>query len=144
MADVHEPQVRSYNMSQIRSKNTKPEIFVRKYLHSQGIRYRLHVKTMPGRPDLVLPRYRTVIFIHGCFWHGHEGCKYFVIPQTNRIFWKKKIEDNKLRDKRNVLALKKAQWKVIEVWECKIKSYNREKFLQQLLRRILANDRSHH
>lgn len=144
MADVHEPHVRSYNMSQIRSKNTKPEIFVRKFLHGQGIRYRLHVKTMPGRPDLVLTRYRTVIFIHGCFWHGHEECKYFVLPQTNRTFWIKKIEGNRQRDKQNVRALKEAKWKVIEVWECKIKSYNREKFLQQLLRRILANDRSHH
>lgn len=136
MADVHEPHVRSYNMSQIRSSNTKPEMVVRSYLHRQGIRYRLHSTNLPGKPDLVLRKYRTVIFVHGCFWHGHEGCKYFVIPKTNRGFWVAKINGNKARDKRNIAALKKEKWKVIEIWECELKSGDHSKFLDQIIRRI--------
>ena len=87
MADVHDKQTRSYNMSQIRSRNTKPELLVRKFLDAHGFRYRLHVKDLPGKPDLVLPKYKTVIFIHGCFWHGHENCKYFVVPKTTTEWW---------------------------------------------------------
>jgi DNA mismatch endonuclease (patch repair protein) len=82
MADVHNKETRSYNMSRIKGKNTKPEMLVRKFLHANGFRYRLHVKNLPGKPDIVLPKYKTVIFIHGCFWHGHENCKYFVVPKT--------------------------------------------------------------
>jgi len=92
MADVHTKEVRSYNMSQIRSKNTKPELVVRRYLFAKGFRYRLHSKDLPGKPDIVLPKYRTVIFVHGCFWHGHEGCKYFGIPKTNTEWWVNKIK----------------------------------------------------
>lgn len=125
-------------MSQIRSKNSKPEMVVRKFLHGQGLRFRLHVKDLPGKPDLVLKKYNTVIFIHGCFWHGHEGCRYFVLPKTNAKFWETKILTNKERDKASVKALKKDKWRIIEIWECEIKSYNREKTLKKLLKKIIT------
>lgn len=121
MADVHEPEVRSYNMSRIRSKNTKPEIKVRKYLFSNGFRYRLHQKNLPGKPDIVLKKYNTVIFIHGCFWHGHDGCKYFVVPKTRTAWWLEKIRKNKLNDQVNMEKLKQIGWKVIVIWECELK-----------------------
>lgn len=91
MADVHEPKVRSYNMSQIKSKNTKPEMLVRKFLFSKGLRFRIHDKKLPGKPDIVLKKYNTILFIHGCFWHWHKGCKYFVIPKTRADWWLEKI-----------------------------------------------------
>jgi DNA mismatch endonuclease (patch repair protein) len=94
VADVHTPEQRSYNMSRIRGKDTKPEELVRKYLFSQGFRYRKNDVRLPGKPDIVLPKYKTVIFVNGCFWHAHEGCKYFVWPKNNAGFWKKKIESN--------------------------------------------------
>src|SRR6056297_682707 len=106
MADVHEPKTRSYNMSQIQAKDTKPEMMVRKFLHSNGFRYGLHRKDLPGKPDLVLPKYNSVIFVHGCFWHVHEDCKYFKLPKTRTEFWKKKLNGNKERDERNVQELK--------------------------------------
>jgi DNA mismatch endonuclease, patch repair protein len=87
MADVHDKETRSYNMSRIKGKDTKPEMLVRKFLHAKGFRYRLHVKNLPGKPDIVLPKYKTVIFVHGCFWHKHEGCKYFVVPKTRTDFF---------------------------------------------------------
>lgn len=121
MADVHSPDVRSYNMSMIRGKNTKPEIIVRKFLHSKGFRFRLHKKDLPGKPDIVLPKYKTVIFIHGCFWHGHKNCKYFVVPKTRTKWWLKKIEGNKQTDKRNNLKLRKESWKIITLWTCQLK-----------------------
>ena len=105
MADVHTPKQRSYNMSRIRGKDTKPEELVRKYLFSQGFRYRKNDARLPGKPDIVLPKYKTVIFVNGCFWHAHEGCKYFVWPKNNSDFWKKKIEGNILRDKNNLYIL---------------------------------------
>jgi len=98
MADVHEPEIRSYNMSRIKGKDTKPEMLVRKFLFSNGLRYRLHDKKLPGKPDLVLTKYRIVIFVHGCFWHGHNGCKYYVIPKTRTKWWKEKIDGNIERD----------------------------------------------
>lgn len=119
--DVHEPEVRSYNMSRIKGKDTKPEMLVRKFLFAQGFRYRLHVKNLPGKPDIVLPKYKTVIFIHGCFWHGHKGCRYFVVPKTRTEWWINKIERNKQNDKIAIKALKKAQWDVITIWECELK-----------------------
>ena len=119
--DVHDKATRSYNMSCIKGKGTKPEEFVRKYLFSQGFRYRKNDKRLPGTPDIVLPKYRTVIFVNGCFWHGHEGCKYFVWPKNNADFWKKKIEQNIARDKRDFLLLQEAGWRVIVVWECSLK-----------------------
>ena len=95
MADVHSPEVRSYNMSMIKGKNTKPEMVVRKYLHSHGFRFRLHDKRLPGKPDIVLPKYKTVIMVHGCFWHGHEGCRYYIVPKTRTEWWLNKINRNK-------------------------------------------------
>ena len=123
MADVHEPETRSYNMSQIQAKDTKPDMLVRKFLHSNGYRYRLHVKDLPGKPDLVLSKYNTVIFVHGCFWHAHEGCKYFKIPKTRTEWWKEKLYGNKERDKKIVKELKDLGWNVIIVWECELREY---------------------
>ena len=133
--DVHSKEVRSYNMSRIKGKDTKPEETVRKYLFSQGFRYRKNDKKLPGTPDIVLPKYKTVIFVNGCFWHGHEGCKYFVWPKNNAEFWHKKIRDNILRDQRKVRALDLLGWKVIVVWECKIKS-DKENTLKNLMKEI--------
>ena len=133
--DVHSKEVRSYNMSRIKGKDTKPEETVRKYLFSQGFRYRKNDKKLPGTPDIVLPKYKTVIFVNGCFWHGHEGCKYFVWPKNNAEFWHKKIRDNILRDQKKVQALDLLGWKVIVVWECKIKS-DKENTLKNLMKEI--------
>ncbi len=121
MADVHTKAQRSYNMSRIKGKDTKPEMLVRKHLHAQGFRYKLHDKTLPGKPDLVLPKYKTVIFIHGCFWHGHAKCKYFTIPKTRTEWWTEKIAKNKANDEKAVKLLRKEGWKIITVWECKLK-----------------------
>lgn len=109
-------------MSKIRSKNTKPELVVRKFLFNQGYRYRLHDKKLPGSPDIVLPKYKTVIFVHGCFWHGHAECKYFLVPKTRTEWWLDKISTNKNNDLRSEIALKESGWKVISIWECEIKS----------------------
>ena len=133
--DVHSKEVRSYNMSRIKGKDTKPEETVRKYLFYQGFRSRKNDKRLQGTPDIVLPKYKTVIFVNGCFWHGHEGCKYFVWPKNNAEFWHKKIRDNILRDQRKVQALDLLGWKVIVVWECKIKS-DKENALKNLIKEI--------
>lgn len=109
-------------MSRIKSSNTKPEEIVRKYLFSKGFRYRKNDKRLPGTPDIVLPKYKTVIFVNGCFWHGHEGCRFFVVPKTNTKFWVNKIEANKQRDSRKTNDLQSLGWKVIVVWECQLKS----------------------
>lgn len=136
--DVHEPEVRSYNMSRIKGKNTRPEMVVRKFLFAQGFRYRLHVKKLPGKPDIVLPKYKTVILIHGCFWHGHNGCRYFVVPKTRTEWWVKKIERNKQNDKIAIKALKRAQWDVITIWECELKPAKALSTFSQLLSRLVA------
>jgi DNA mismatch endonuclease (patch repair protein) len=133
MADVHEPEVRSYNMSQIKGKDTKPEMLVRKFLHANGLRYRLHVKDLPGKPDIVLPKYKTIIQVNGCFWHGHDGCKYFVIPKTRTEWWKEKIEKTQLKDKDNNLKLSDMGWNIITIWECELKPNMREKALVDLV-----------
>ena len=111
---------RSRNMSAIKSKNTKPEIKVRKILHSMGYRFRLHSKDLPGSPDIVLPKYKTVIFVHGCFWHRHENCKYASTPKTRQEFWEAKFRENINRDKLNQENLSSKGWKIIVVWECEI------------------------
>jgi DNA mismatch endonuclease (patch repair protein) len=136
MADVHNKKTRSYNMSQIRSGNTKPELLVRKFLHANGFRYKLHDKTLPGKPDIVLPKYKTIIFIHGCFWHGHANCKYYVVPKTRTNWWLNKINTNKANDVRAVEALKKDGWRIITVWECKLKPGKIEKTLISLLKNL--------
>lgn len=121
MADVHEPEIRSYNMSQIKGKDTKPEIMVRKFLFSMGFRYKLHVKKLPGKPDLVFPKYNSVVFVNGCFWHGHEGCKYFVVPKTRTEWWLEKINRNKMKDVGNITLLHQEGWNVVIIWECELK-----------------------
>jgi DNA mismatch endonuclease, patch repair protein len=133
MADVHSKTTRSYNMSRIRSKDTKPEIIVRKFLFSKGFRFRLHDKNLMGKPDIVLPKYKTIIFIHGCFWHGHKGCKYFVAPKTRTEWWLNKINTNKLHDLTNTRLLKKTGWTVITLWECNLKKAKLDKILSKLL-----------
>ena len=140
MADVHEPATRSYNMSQISGKDTKPEMIVRRFLHKNGFRYRLHVKDLPGKPDLVLPKYNTVIFVHGCFWHVHEGCDYFKLPQTNTEFWKEKLYGNKSRDQKHIQELEDIGWIVIVVWECELKPNKMNKTLIRLVE-VLENSR---
>ena len=137
MTDVHNKEIRSYNMSQIRGKNTKPELIVRKYLFSNGFRYRLNVKNLPGKPDLVLPKYKTVIFINGCFWHGHQGCRYFVIPRTRTDWWLEKINRTKYRDQENILHLKALGWNVITIWECQLKKDSREITLLQTKKSLI-------
>lgn len=112
---------RSYNMSRIRSKSTKPELIVRQWLWSHGYKYRLNVKSVPGKPDIVLRKYRTAIFVNGCFWHGHESCSNYVIPKSNTEFWLTKIEHNKERDQKEYKVLEEAGWHVIVIWECQIK-----------------------
>ena len=119
--DIHDKKTRSYNMSRIRGKNTKPEITVRKYLFSKGFRYRKNDRKLPGSPDIVLPKYKTVIFVNGCFWHGHKGCRYFVVPKTNTEFWVNKINTNIERDENKYKTLKDMGWTVIVIWECQLK-----------------------
>lgn len=136
MADVHDTATRSYNMSRIRGKDTKPELLVRKFLHTQGYRYRLHVKDLPGKPDIVLPKYKTVIFIHGCFWHGHTNCKYFKVPQTRTEWWLNKINSNKANDEKVVKQLRKEGWKTIVIWECQLKPLKAQRTLLSLTKRI--------
>ena len=137
MADKHSKEARSYNMSMIKGKDTKPEMLVRRFLHSEGFRYTLHSKKLPGKPDIVLPKYNTVIFVHGCFWHGHKNCKYFVVPKTNTDFWLSKINGNISNDVKVIKTLKKDLWKVNVVWECEIKKDKIQKTLTALVKKIL-------
>jgi DNA mismatch endonuclease (patch repair protein) len=136
MADVHDKKTRSFNMSRIRSKDTGPEILVRKFLFGKGFRYKLHDKMLPGKPDLVFPKYKTVIFIHGCFWHGHEGCKYFVIPKTRRKWWIEKINRNKQLDAEHNKELKNMGWNIVTVFECRLRPKNRDRTLNQLATKL--------
>lgn len=138
MADVHDADTRSYNMSCVKSKNTKPEIWVRKYLFACGFRYRINVKKLPGTPDIVLPKYKTAIFVNGCFWHGHKNCRFFVIPKTRTEWWLDKINRNIDRDQANILALKKSGWRVITIWECQLKPAIRDDTLLNLSKIILT------
>ena len=137
------PQQRHLCMSHIRSKDTKPEQLVRQALWHKGFRYRLHVKDLPGKPDIVLPKYKTAIFVNGCFWHGHKGCKDFVIPKSNTSFWLEKIGKNKNRDEQNITALISAGWKVITIWECELKKPVIEATLSELLQTFLSFSNSY-
>ena len=137
--DVHDKKTRSFNMSRIKGKNTKPEELVRKYLFSQGFRYRKNVRTLPGSPDIVLPKYKTAIFVNGCFWHGHVGCKYFVWPENNAEFWRKKITANIERDSRNIKLLEQTGLRVLIVWECELKKGKAETVLANLAIQIISN-----
>jgi len=136
MADVHDRKTRSYNMSRILAANTKPELIVRKFLFSQGFRYKLHDKTLPGKPDIVLPKYRTAILVHGCFWHGHEGCAFFVVPKTRTDWWLDKINSNKERDERNSKDLLCRNLTILTIFECELRPKIREKTLGNLLRSL--------
>lgn len=137
MADIKTPEARSYNMSQIRGKDTKPELVVRKFLFKNGFRYRIHNEKLPGKPDIVLPKYKTVIFVNGCFWHGHSSCKYFKIPITNSLFWINKIHRTKEKDMKNTENLEMAGFRVITIWECELRNQvNREITLDDLVKRL--------
>ena len=136
--DVHSKETRSYNMSRIKGKNTKPEERVRKYLFSQGFRYRKNDKRLPGTPDIVLPKYKTVVFVNGCFWHGHEGCKYFVWPQNNADFWKAKINANIQRDQRKKEELERLGWRVLVIWECGLKKAAFEDTMKWVVKSIIS------
>jgi len=132
MADVMTKEQRSYNMSMIHGRDTKPEEIVRKYLFSKGFRYRKNDARLPGKPDIVLPKYKTVIFVNGCFWHKHEGCKFFVWPKNNSEFWKEKISGTVERDKRNITNLENMGWKVLVIWECELKKSIKSDTLSKL------------
>lgn len=121
MTDIVSPTVRSRMMASIRARDTKPELQVRRYLHVCGLRFRLVRKDLPGKPDLVLPRWRAVVFVHGCFWHGHSGCRYAAVPKTRTEFWTKKIATNAVRDTRSADALIALGWRVFVVWECALR-----------------------
>lgn len=130
---------RSYNMSLIHGKDTKPEILVRSYLFSMGLRFRKNDKRLPGHPDIVFPKYKTVVFINGCFWHGHEGCKYFVMPKSNVEFWQDKIQTNIARDSATYSKLSEMGWTVRIVWECELRTISRrEQVLPDLFEKITA------
>ncbi|HRP44783.1 MAG TPA: very short patch repair endonuclease [Ginsengibacter sp.] len=135
MADRLSLERRSWNMSRIKSKNTKPEIIFRSLLHKSGFRYRLHDKKLPGKPDIVLPKYQSVIFVNGCFWHRHENCNLSYTPKSRQDFWDKKFSDTVIRDQKKIDLLKEAGWNVITVWECELNS-NSEGVLKRTISKI--------
>ena len=139
MSDVHDAATRSYNMSKISGSDTRPEIIVRKLLFSNGFRYRKNVKTLPGTPDIVLPKYKAVVFVNGCFWHKHDNCRYFVWPKNNAEYWYSKIMNNVIRDRNNYALLEKEGWRVILVWECEIKQKSLQDLTIQLVNAIMDN-----
>jgi len=137
VTDVFSEAKRSYVMSRVSSKDTKPEKIVRSYLHRVGLRFRLHGPGLPGKPDLVLAKYRTVVFVHGCFWHRHKGCKRATTPKTRKEFWMEKFEKNKARDRRNSRQLKENGWHVIVIWACELEgNLKRESTLGGLVRKL--------
>lgn len=135
MVDIVDEATRSRMMRAIGPRNTAPELAVRRYLHAAGLRFRLHSASLPGRPDLVFPGRRAVLFVHGCFWHRHRGCKFATQPATNRAFWNRKFSENVERDKRKSRALRKAGWRVLVIWQCQVNS-------QSILRRLAARIRN--
>lgn len=136
MADVHDQKTRRFNMSQIKGKNSKPEMLVRKFLFSRGFRYKIHDRKLPGKPDIVLPKYKSVIFVHGCFWHGHDGCRYFVVPQTRTDWWLAKIAKTKIRDSRSRLELTEKKITVFTIFECQLRPDLRTQTLNSLLKQL--------
>ena len=139
MPDTMTKEQRHYCMSRIRGKDTRPEMVVRRWLHSEGFRYSLHSRRLPGCPDIVLRRYHTVIFINGCFWHGHPGCDMFRMPRSNVEFWQEKIRRNKERDAQEVAALEALGWNVIVVWECELSRRARDLTLRNLVDAVRRN-----
>ena len=141
MSDIYTKHKRSEIMSKISGKETKPEILVRKFLFAKGYRYRKNDEKLPGKPDIVLPKYKTVIFVHGCYWHGHKGCRYSKLPETNTEFWKHKIEANVTRDQRNQNELKKLGWSVILIWQCQLSNNSkRRNVLEKVTRNLNKQD----
>jgi DNA mismatch endonuclease (patch repair protein) len=140
MTDTVSKIRRSEIMRNVKGKHTKPEIIVRKFLHSHGFRFRIHDKKLPGNPDIKLTKYKTVIFINGCFWHGHENCKIYVMPKTNVNFWRNKIDKNMSRDQIIINNLKCSGWNVIIIWECSLKKTKREESLNLLVEKIISNN----
>lgn len=122
MADTLTKEKRSWNMSRIRGENTKPELILRSLLHKAGFRFKIHDKNLPGRPDIVLPRYQTAIFVNGCFWHRHSGCKQAYMPKSRQDFWNKKFDATVRRDKKKKESLEQADWNVLTVWECELQN----------------------
>lgn len=139
MVDVHDKKQRSYNMSRIKGKNTKPELIVRKYLHANGFRFRLHDQALPGRPDIVLKKYQTIIFVHGCFWHRHPDCRYSTTPKSNQEFWNEKFTKTIENDLKHQSELKKEGWNIVVIWECELKRGLIEKNLYQLVNSIMGH-----
>ncbi|MCD8294053.1 MAG: very short patch repair endonuclease [Clostridia bacterium] len=138
--DVFDVETRSRCMSSIHSKNTKPEDVVAKYLFSKGFRYRRNVSKMQGKPDIVLKKYKTVVFVNGCFWHMHDGCKYFRMPEDNHDYWFDKLTRNKERDEKEIQELKNLGWNVIVVWECELKTNKRSETLENLVQSLHQHD----
>lgn len=141
MVDRVTPETRSRMMASIRSRDTKPELVVRRYLHRTGFRYRISPRTLPGRPDIVLRRHRVAVFVHGCFWHGHRGCRFARVPTTRTAFWADKISSNRARDRAKEALLIQSDWRVAVVWECALKG-SQDTALQRLVAFILADDQS--
>lgn len=138
MADIVDKATRSRMMAGIAGKDTRPEVAVRRSLHAAGFRFRLHRRNLPGRPDIVLPKYRTVVFVHGCFWHRHPGCRFATTPGTRRQFWTRKFQENVSRDRRQLAELRRAGWRVAVVWECEATSAAR---LRRLARGLRSGDK---
>lgn len=139
ITDVMTPEQRSRCMAAVRGRDTKPEMLVRRYLHGRGLRFRVNVKRLPGSPDIVFRKYRTVLFVDGCFWHGHQGCRFFKLPQTNTDFWRQKINMNMARDYANTVDLRLAGWRVVRVWECELKpAATRQQVLDSIYRAVTA------
>lgn len=139
MADTFTPEQRSRVMARIKGRDTREELAVRRFLFRHGLRFRVGDRRLPGRPDVVLPKYRTVVFLNGCFWHGHEGCRFFRLPKTHTEFWRRKIERNRERDERDVARLLAMGWRPIVVWECELRGKKRrEETLQGLLEEIVS------
>jgi len=136
MTDIVSASLRSRMMAGIKGRDTAPEWIVRRYLHAAGLRFRIHMRTLPGTPDLVFPRHRAVILVHGCFWHRHIGCRFATFPGTRTEFWRTKFDRNAERDRHNEAALRSAGWTVITAWECEVRS---EEFLDQLFWRVVAS-----
>lgn len=140
MSDILSPQQRHVCMSHIRSSNTKPEIVLRKRLFQLGYRYRINQRNLPGKPDIVLAKYKTCIFVNGCFWHGHKGCPKFVMPKTNTDFWQKKIDDNRERDLKVYSELECNGWNVIVVWECELNKHNVENTISRIVDQLVIHE----
>ena len=138
MADIYNPSTRSKVMSRIRGKNTGPEVMVRRFLFANGFRFRIHARHLPGTPDVVLPAYRSVVMVNGCFWHGHPGCREGRVPSTNADFWAAKIGRNQQRDELQIKALKAMGWNVIVVWACGLRGKNRQATLVDILKQLTS------